>query len=74
MEDDLPAPKDYVVNAYLLKADFGKMRGPALDTWLASGSEIVTTKGLKASVKIFGNYIRADIKVATKEDRKSVNK
>jgi len=43
MEDDLPALKEYVVNAYLLKADFGKMRGPALNTWLASSSEIVST-------------------------------
>jgi hypothetical protein len=41
MVDDIPPPKEYVVNAYLLKGEYGKMRGPDLMKWIATCSELV---------------------------------
>ena len=45
MEDDGDAPNGYVVNAYFMNSDFGKMRAPDVKSWLGICSdEIHKTK------------------------------
>jgi hypothetical protein len=44
MKDDVPAPTEYVLNVYILKGDFGKMRGPDLVKWLATNSDLIAQK------------------------------
>ncbi len=74
MNDEGDANKEYVVNAYLLKSDYGKMRIPDIKVWLCGCSDEINKLKPQVTVKSFDQYVRADIKTPSKDARKMITK